>query len=62
MRYTLSPKLTKSKELFADTLYQIYQYGGNVDLASAKIMADINRGSNKDEYLPYINAAHNITK
>ena len=60
--YTLSPRMSNSKELMADAIYQIYQYGGNVDLATAKIIADINRGSKSDEALKYIQTAGSLSR
>ena len=59
--YTLSPRMAQSKELVADALYQIYQYGGNIDLATAKIIADINKGSKSDNNIPYIAAGNSIS-
>ena len=60
--YTLSPKYASDPELAADALYQIHQYGGNIDLATAKMMADINRGvsSNKDDNVKYISTGASI--
>jgi len=60
--YTLSPKMAGSKELMADAIYQIHQYGGNVDLATAKIIAEINKGSKSDGALKYIQTAGSIAR
>jgi len=60
--YTLSPRIAHNQELVADALYQIYQYGGNFDLATSKILADINKGTKVDNNLPYITAANSIQK
>ena len=54
--YTLSPKYASDPELTADALNQIHQYGGNIDLATAKMMADINRGvtSSQSDNVKYV--------
>jgi len=60
--YTLSPRMADNKELMADAIYQIHQYGGNVDLATAKIIADINRGSKTEKALKYIQTAGSLSR
>jgi len=59
--YTLSPKIASNQELAADALYQIYQYGGNFDLATAKIIADINKGVSGDN-VSYLTTGNAISK
>jgi hypothetical protein len=59
--YTLSPKIADNEELAADALYQIYQYGGNFDLATAKMLADISKGSKTDN-IPYIATGSQVLK
>jgi len=55
--YTLSPRMASDKELVADALYQVNEYGGNFDLATSKIVADINRGI-KDDNSKYLAAGN----
>jgi len=55
--YSVSPSVAKDPELAADTMYQIYQYGGNFDLATVKMLADVSRGVKHDN-LGYINAGY----
>jgi hypothetical protein len=61
--YTIAPNFARNKELMADALYQIYQYGGNIDLATAKMLADVNKGAGSSGRgkLDYITAAHTIS-
>ena len=55
--YSVAPSVAKDPELAADTMYQIYQYGGNFDLATVKMLADVSRGVKHDN-LGYINAGY----
>jgi len=55
--YSVSPKVASNNELASDALYQIYQYGGNFDLATVKMLADVTRGT-KDNNVPYITAGN----
>jgi hypothetical protein len=59
--FSLAPKIANDQELAADSLYQIYQYGGNFDMATAKILSDINKGT-KDNNLPFITTGNQIRK
>jgi UTP:GlnB (protein PII) uridylyltransferase len=59
--YTLSPKLANNEELAADALYQIYKYGGNFDLATAKMLSDITKGTKHDN-IPYIAAGNQVLR
>jgi hypothetical protein len=65
--YALAPSVATNKELGSSMLVTTNDYGGNVDLATAKLIADIGHSSGKkesknDEVLAFITAGRNVTK
>ncbi len=64
--YTLAPQAAVDKELGSSMLATTNDYGGTVDLATAKLVSDINgrssgRGST-EEILGFVNAGSSMTK
>lgn len=52
--HTISPKIAKNKVLSASYLKTVNDFGGNVDLSTAKMLSDINKNTasgNSDEYV-----------
>jgi hypothetical protein len=47
--YAMSPKVATSPALAASALLSIDAYNGNFDLATAKVLADINRGAGAND-------------
>jgi hypothetical protein len=47
--YRLAPHLTKDKGLATSMLSTVHNYGGNLDLATAKIIAEMGHRSKKDK-------------
>jgi len=45
--HTLSPRLAKNKELASSMLVTTHNYGNNIDLATAKLIADAGEKSNR---------------
>jgi hypothetical protein len=65
--HTLSPRLASNKELASSMLVTTHNYGGNIDLATAKLIADAgdkaNRQSNNsNEIVQIIGAGSNFAK
>lgn len=62
--YAISPKIATNKALASSALLTIDSYNGNFDLATAKILADVNRGSsasdNRDTALSSFSAASHM--
>jgi len=65
--YTLAPKAATNKELGSSMLVTTNDYGGNVDLATAKLISDIgskseNIGNKTDEVLGFITTGKSLSK
>lgn len=62
--YTLSPGIATNKELGASMLSTVHSYGGNIDLATAKLIADTGEKTHKQsstsEFFGYVNAGNNV--
>ena len=59
--HTLSPKLSVNKELGSTMLATVHDYGGNIDLATAKMIADTGSkigGKSQSEVLGYLSAGN----
>jgi len=58
--HTLSPSIATNKELGSTMLMTAHDYGGNIDMATAKMISDTGSKaggrSNKDEILSFVNA------
>lgn len=63
--YTLSPSIATNKELGASMLSTVHDYGGNIDMATAKIIAETGNKAgakhNESELLNYISTGRSIT-
>jgi len=46
--YAIAPKVATSNALAASALVTVDSYNGNFDLATAKVLAEINRGANAE--------------
>lgn len=57
--YTLSPKIATNKELGASMLSTVHSYGGNIDLATAKLISEVgektSRQHNDSDVFQYMN-------
>jgi len=64
--YTLSPGIATNKELGASMLSTVHSYGGNIDLATAKLIADTGEKTHKQsgtsEFFGYVNAGNSMAK
>lgn len=64
--YALAPRAAVNKELGSSMLATTNDYGGNVDLATAKLLSDIGRSSNsggsREAILASINTGTNVIK
>jgi hypothetical protein len=64
--HTLSPKIAVNKELGASMLSTVHSYGGNIDLATAKLIAETGEKSRKQssgdsqEILSYIGTGNTL--
>ena len=62
--HTLSPKIAVNKELGASMLMTAHDYGGNIDIATAKMISDTgNRSgerSSRDEIMGFINSGSGL--
>ncbi len=66
--YTLAPKIATNKELGASMLVTTNDYGGNIDLATAKLISEIGAKSRdgkgvgkNDEVLAFVGAGKTVT-
>lgn len=63
--HTLSPKISVNKELGSTMLMTAHDYGGNIDLATAKMVADTGAKSggagHRDEILGYISGGKTLS-
>lgn len=63
--YTLAPRVAVDKELGASMLATTNDYGGTVDLSTAKLVSDIggrSSGGKQEEVLNFISAGTNASK
>jgi hypothetical protein len=65
--YTLAPSVATNKELGSSMLVTTNDYGGNVDLATAKLIADIGSKSEgqakkQEEILSFVSSGRSIAK
>ncbi len=64
--YTLSPKMATNKELGATMLSTVHDYGGNIDLATAKLISETGEKRSKQntgmDVLEFLNASNSIYK
>lgn len=63
--YTLSPKIAVNKELGASMLVTTNDYGGNIDLATAKLISEIGEKAskqkkNKEEILSFVSTGSSL--
>lgn len=61
--YTLSPKLSVNKELGSTMLATVHDYGGNIDLATAKMIADTGSkvgSKSQSEVIGYLSAGSSL--
>jgi len=63
--HTLSPKISVNKELGSTMLMTAHDYGGNIDMATAKMIADTGSNSgaqgHKDDVISYLKAGQSFT-
>lgn len=63
--YTLSPKIAVNKELGSTMLSTVHDYGGNIDLATAKLIAETGEKTSKQnggtDMLAYIGKGSALT-
>ena len=65
--YALAPRVSTNKELGASMLLTTNDYGGNVDLATAKMISEIGDKSHKqdnstNDVISFINTGRNLSK
>jgi len=62
--YTLSPKMAVNKELGASMLATVHDYGGSIDLATAKLISETgekrSKQKNGTEVLEFLNASSSL--
>jgi len=64
--YTLAPKVAINKELGTSMLVTTNDYGGNIDLATAKLISEIGSksseqgGGNRDEIIGFVQAGKKL--
>ena len=61
--HTLSPKLSVNKELGSTMLATVHDYGGNIDLATAKMIADTGNkvgSKSQSEVIGYLSAGSSL--